>query len=393
MPGINVALIGYKFMGKAHSHSYATVANMFPDCPRPRLKVICGRDRAGAEVMAGRFGWESVETSWEKVLERKDVDAVDISAPGNLHHPIALAAARAGKHILCEKPLGNNAAEAREMLEAVRKAGVVHGVVFNYRKVPAVMLARQLIQDGRLGTLYHFRARYLQDWIVDPNFPRVWRLDKTQAGSGTLGDLGAHVVDLCRYLAGEISEVSGLLHTFIKERPLPAQDQGSWGSTTGEGMAPVTVDDTALFLGRLANGVVASFEVTRFALGRKNYNTFEINGSRGTVAFNLERMNELEFYSHDDSPDARGFRTILATEPGQHPYMDAWWPPGHIIGYEHTHTHIIYEFLKAVAAGKPPEPNFEDGYRCNAVLDAVERSAAGGKWEKVDAAAGHASQG
>lgn len=383
MAEISVALIGYKFMGKAHSHAYSTVANIFSDCPKPRLRVICGRDRAGAEALARRFGWESVETRWEKTLERKDVDAVDLSVPGHLHKPIALAAAQAGKHILCEKPLANTAAEAKEMLEAVRRAGVVHGMVFNYRRVPAIMLAKQLIEEGRLGKLYHFRGRYLQDWIVDPAFPRVWRLDKEQAGSGALGDLGAHIVDLCRYLAGEVNEVSALLHTFIKERPLPEADPGAWGSTIGTGLAPVTVDDAALFLGRLSSGAVASFEVTRFALGRKNYNHCEINGSRGSLHFNLERMNELEFYSQDDPPQARGFRTILATEMEHHSYIGAWWPPGHVIGYEHTHTHIIYEFLKAVARGESPVPNFEDGYRANLILDAVERSAQSGRWEKV----------
>src|SRR5262245_59722644 len=200
MAEIGVALIGYKFMGRAHSHSYSTVANIFPDCPKPRMKVLCGRDKSGAEDLAKRFGWESVETSWEKVLERKDVQAVDLSVPGHLHHTIAIAAAQAGKHILCEKPLANTAPQAKEMLDAVTKARVVHGVVFNYRRVPAIILAKRLIEDGRLGQIYHFRARYLQDWIVDPKFPRVWRMDKTQAGSGALGDLGAHVIDLCRYL-------------------------------------------------------------------------------------------------------------------------------------------------------------------------------------------------
>ena len=371
---INVALIGYKFMGKAHSHAYATIPHIFPDCPRPRMRVICGRDRAGAEAMAARFGWESVETSWERVLERKDVDAVDISTPGHLHKTIAVAAAQAGKHILCEKPLGNTGAEAKEMLDAVLRAKVSHGVVFNYRRVPAIMLAKQLVESGRLGRIFHFRARYLQDWIVDPQFPRVWRLDKTQSGSGALGDLGAHIVDLCRYLVGEVHEVSALLQTFIKERPL------------GTGTASVTVDDAALFLAKLDGGAVGSFEVSRFALGRKNHNTFEINGSKGSLAFDLERMNELEYYNHEDPPDVRGFRTILATEPGQHAYIDHCWPPGHVIGWEHTQTHTIYEFLKAVGKGESPTPNFHDGYRNNMILDAVERSAGSGKWEKTSQA-------
>ncbi|MGD0841673.1 MAG: Gfo/Idh/MocA family oxidoreductase [Candidatus Acidiferrales bacterium] len=382
IPEINVALIGTKFMGKAHSNAYSAVTKFFPDCPRPRMRVICGRDRAAAEDIAARFGWESVETNWERVLERKDVDAVDICTPGYLHKSMAVAAAQAGKHVLCEKPLGNTGAEAREMLDAVTRAKVVHGIVFNYRRVPAVMLAKQLVESGRLGRIYHFRARYLQDWLVDPHSPRGWRMDKTKAGSGALGDLGAHIVDLCRYLVGEVAEVTAMLQTFIKERPLPAVETGgAWGNTAGTEMAPVTVDDAALFLAKIEGGVVGSFEATRFAAGRRNHNAFEVNGSKGSVAFNLERMNELEYYNREDPPEVRGFRTILATEPGHHAYAANWWPPGHIIGYEHTHTHIVYEFLKGVAKGESPQPNFFDGWRNNMILDAVERSAASGKWE------------
>jgi predicted dehydrogenase len=295
---------------------------------------------------------------------------------------MAVAAAQAGKHVLCEKPLGNTGAEAREMLDAVTRAKVVHGIVFNYRRVPAVMLAKQLVESGRLGRIYHFRARYLQDWLVDPHSPRGWRMDKTKAGSGALGDLGAHIVDLCRYLVGEVAEVTAMLQTFIKERPLPAVETGgAWGNTAGTEMAPVTVDDAALFLAKIEGGVVGSFEATRFAAGRRNHNAFEVNGSKGSVAFNLERMNELEYYNREDPPEVRGFRTILATEPGHHAYAANWWPPGHIIGYEHTHTHIVYEFLKGVAKGESPQPNFFDGWRNNMILDAVERSAASGKWE------------
>jgi predicted dehydrogenase len=379
---IGIALIGTKFMGKAHSHAYRTVASFFPDCPTPRMRVICGRDRAGAEDMAARFGWESVQTNWERVLERKDVDAVDISTPGYLHKNMAVAAARAGKHVLCEKPLGNTAVEAREMLDAVTRAKVTHGIVFNYRRVPAIMLAKQLIESGRLGRIFHFRARYLQDWLVDPQSPRGWRLDKSLAGSGALGDLGAHSVDLCRYLVGEVTGVTAMLETFVKERPLPSSDAGSaWGSVAGTDLAPVTVDDAALFLGKVDGGVAASFEVTRFAAGRRNHNAFEVNGSKGSVAFDLQRLNELEYYNGGDPPDVRGFHTILATEPGHHAYISNWWPPGHIIGYEHTFTHTIYEFLKAIERGESPQPNFVDGWRNNMILDAVERSAASGKWE------------
>ena len=273
MKEISVAMIGTKFMGRAHGHGYHTVHSIFPDAPKPRMKVICGRDRAGAEAMAQRFGWEEVSTDWKEVVRRKDIDAVDISTPGDLHAPIAIAAAEAGKHILCEKPLANTLAEAQAMTEAVRKAGVVHAVQFNYRRVPALVLARQIIDEGRLGTIRHFRARYLQEWAMSEDLPALWRFDSSSAGSGSLGDLGAHIVDLCHYLAGDVTEVTGMVETFIKERK----------ALDGQGKKPVTVDDAALFLGRLHNGALASFEATRFAPGRKNYNALEINGSKGSL--------------------------------------------------------------------------------------------------------------
>lgn len=373
MKEINVALIGTRFMGKAHSHSYRTVHSIFPECPKPRMRVICGRDRAHAETMAARFGWEEVSTSWEETVKRKDIDAVDVSVHGELHAPVAIAAAQAGKHVLCEKPLANNLAEAKAMLDAVKKAGVVNAVQFNYRRVPAVMLARQLIEEGRLGQLHHFRARYLQDWAMSTELPAVWRFDKKQAGSGTLGDLGAHIIDLCHALAGEVTEVAGLLETFIKERP----------ALDGKGRKPVTVDDAAIFIGRLNNGAIASFEATRFAPGRKNHNAFEINGSKGSLAFNLEQLNELWFYTTDDPPHARGFRDVMVTHGPAHPYVANWWPDGHIIGWEHSHTHMIHDFLQGIAKGQSPHPDFEDGVKCQAVLDAVERAAASKRWEKV----------
>ncbi len=373
MKEISVAMIGTKFMGKAHGHSYHTVASMFPECPKPRMRVICGRDRAGAEAMAKRFGWEEVSTDWEEVVRRKDIDAVDISTPGDLHAPIAIAAAQNGKHILCEKPLANNLAEARAMTEAVRKAGVVNVVQFNYRRVPAIVLARQVIEEGRLGKILHFRARYLQDWAMSEDLPALWRFDKNAAGTGTLGDLGAHIVDLCHYLAGDVTEVCGLLETFIKDRP----------ALDGKGRKPVTVDDAALFIGRLKGGAVAAFEATRFAPGRKNFNAFEVNGTKGSLAFNMEQLNELELYSADDPPHARGFRNILVTSGNVHPYVANWWPEGHIIGWEHSHTHMIHDFLQGIAKGQSPHPTFEDGLKCQAVLDAVERAVASRRWEAV----------
>jgi len=292
--------------------------------------------------------------------------------PGALHAPVSIAAARAGKHVLCEKPLANSLEEARAMLAAVRQAGVRHMVQFNYRRVPAVALARQMLDEGQLGTLYHYRARYLQEWGVHPQVRAPWKLDKEQAGSGALGDLGSHMIDLCRYLAGEIREVTGMTETFVKER------QAAGGSAT----VPVTVDDAALFLARLENGALASFETTRLAAGRKNHNFFEINGSRGSLYFDLERLNELNFYSLDDPPGRRGFRNLLATAP-QHPYAASWWPDGHLLGWEHSHIHAIRDFLVAIGQGQLPRPNFEDGVKCQAVLDAVERSVASRRWESV----------
>jgi len=370
--GISVALIGTGFMGRAHSHAYRTVASMFPECPRPRLKLICGRDRGRAEALAARFGWEEVSTSWEEAVRRAGVDLVDVSVPGALHAPVSIAAARAGKHVLCEKPLANSLAEAQAMLAAVREAGVRHMVQFNYRRVPAVALARQMLDEGQLGTLYHYRARYLQEWGVYPQVRAPWKLDKEQAGSGALGDLGSHAIDLCRYLAGEIREVTGMTETFVKERQ----------ATGGSAAVRVTVDDAALFLARLENGALASFETTRLAPGRKNHNFFEINGSRGSLYFDLERLNELNFYSLDDPPGRRGFRNLLATAP-QHPYAASWWPDGHLLGWEHSHTHAIRDFLVAIGQGQLPRPNFEDGVKCQAVLDAVARSVASRRWEAV----------
>jgi predicted dehydrogenase len=370
--GISVALIGTGFMGRAHSHAYRNVASMFPECPRPRLKLICGRDRGRAEALAARFGWEEVSTSWEEAVRRAGVDLVDVSVPGALHAPVSIAAARAGKHVLCEKPLANSLEEARAMLAAVRQAGVRHMVQFNYRRVPAVALARQMLDEGQLGTLYHYRARYLQEWGVYPQVRAPWKLDKEQAGSGALGDLGSHAIDLCRYLAGEIREVTGMTETFVKERQ----------ATGGSAAVRVTVDDAALFLARLDNGAMASFETTRLAPGRKNHNFFEINGSRGSLYFDLERLNELNFYSLDDPPGRRGFRNLLATAP-QHPYAASWWPDGHLLGWEHSHTHAIRDFLVAIGQGQLPRPNFEDGVKCQAVLDAVARSVASRRWEAV----------
>lgn len=372
---INIGLIGYKFMGKAHSNAYRQVAHFFPDVAlQPVLKVIGGRDAIAVAQAATQFGWEESETDWRRIVARTDIQLVDISTPGNSHAEMVIAAAEAGKHILCEKPLANNLADAKAMLATVKRAGVVAMVNFNYRRVPAVQLAKHLIDAGRIGRINQWRATYLQDWIVDPTFPLTWRLQKERAGTGALGDIGAHIIDLARMLVGDISSVTGMLHTFTKQRPLPNNP-----AVMGE----VTVDDAALFLARFDNGAIGSFEGSRFATGRANYNSFEINGSNGSIYFNLERLNELQVMFADDPPEVRGFRTILVTAP-PHPYATAWWPHGHIIGWEHTFTHAIYDLLNGIALGQAPAPTFEDGVRCQAVLDAVERSAVSGVWVEPD---------
>lgn len=382
MPEINVGLLGYKFMGKAHSNAYRQVSHFFPGKYTPRLKVICGRDRAAAEAAAAQFGWEEVETDWRVVVERDDIDIIDVSTPGDVHAEQAIAAAQAGKHIICEKPLANNLADAKAMLAAVERAGVKHMLMHNYRKIPAVSFAKRLIEEGRLGEIYHYHGAYLQDWIMDPGFPLVWRLEKKHAGSGALGDIGSHAADLARYLNSEFDSVTAHLTTFIKERPLVGAGSGAWGAKGSKGKGKVTVDDDANFLARFKNGSVGVFESSRFCGGRRNYNTFQVYGSKGSIAFNLERMNELEFYDRTDPQAEQAFKTIIVTE-SVHPYVGAWWPPGHIIGYEHTFVHAVHDFLTALEKDALPEPNFRDGVKDQTILDAVERSAKTGKWEKV----------
>jgi predicted dehydrogenase len=371
---VNVALIGYAFMGRAHSNAYRQVAPFLSPRLTPRMKVLCGRDGKAVRAAARRLGWEETATDWREVVARPDIDLVDVSTPGDSHAAIAIAAARAGKAVLCEKPLANTVREAETMLAAVRKAGVVNMVCHNYRRAPAVMLAKKIIDSGDLGQIYHYRGTYLQDWIVDPKLPLLWRFQKKRAGSGALGDIAAHSIDLARFLVGEITEVAGDLKTFIKQRPLLENPRKK---------GRVTVDDAAIALARFAGGAIGTIEGTRVAPGRKNYNRFEINGSKGSLAFNLERMNELEVFFTSDPGPLQGFRTILATEPAHHHYVHAWWPPGHILGYEHTFTHTVYDLLQGIARGRSPKPDFEDGVRNQKVLAAWEKAARSRRWEAV----------
>jgi predicted dehydrogenase len=377
-PTLGVGLIGYAFMGAAHSQAWRTAPHFFDLPLRPQLTVLAGRDAVRVADAAERLGWSSVETDWRRVLERDDVDLVDVCTPGDTHAEIAIAALEAGKHVLCEKPLANTVAEAEAMAEAAARAatrGVRSMVGFTYRRVPAIGLARELVAQGRLGEIRHVRAQYLQDWIADPTAPMSWRLQKERAGSGALGDIGAHIVDLTQHITGQrLTGVSALLETFVKERPLPASE-GSLSGVAGQGTGRVTVDDAAVFLGRFDGGALATFEATRFALGRKNAIRIEVNGSRGSLAFDFEDMNVLHFYDGDEPAATAGFRRIVVTEP-EHPYVGAWWPAGHGLGYEHGFTHQVVDLVTAIAKGEDPTPSFADGLQVQRVLDAVERSAA-----------------
>jgi predicted dehydrogenase len=376
--GIGIGMVGYAFMGRAHSLAWLTVGRVFDVPLRPRLAAICGRDKTATRAVADRFGWAAAETDWRALIARDDVTLVDISAPGDLHAPIAIAALEAGKHVLCEKPLANTLAEAEAMKAAADAAypgGARAMVGFNYRRIPALALARQLVAQGRIGRLRHLRAVYLQDWLAAADAPMTWRMQAERAGSGALGDLGAHIVDLARYLTGdEITGVSAVSATFTGTRPL----------ADGPGTGTVTVDDAVVFTARLASGALASFEATRCAPGRKNGLRIELNGSAGSLAFDLERLNELEFFDATAGDgDAGGFRRVLVTE-GSHPYLSAWWPPGHTLGWEHTFTHQARDLLTAIAAGDQPSPSFADGLAVQRVLDAVQASAANGSsWESL----------
>ena len=363
---LGVAMIGYAFMGKAHSNAWRNVASYF-DVPAFERRVLVGRDPAGVAEAAAKYGWAESATDWRAVIARDDIHIVDICAPGFMHAEIAIAALAAGKHVLVEKPLANTLAEAEAMAEAARTAreeGVQSMIGFNYRRVPALALARELIAEGRLGAVRHVRAAYLQDWLVDPDAPMTWRLNKDTAGSGALGDIASHAIDQVLFLLGEpVTEVSGRLHTFTPRRPGAA------------GLEEVTVDDAAWATLTLASGAIASVEVSRVAAGRKNSLTLEIYGDKGALLFDLEDLNELGFLDATLPVREQGFRRILVNEP-EHPYLEAWWPQGHVIGWEHTFTHEIRDFLAAVGNGTQPSPSFEDGLSVQRILAAVEESAA-----------------
>jgi len=380
-PTLGIGMAGYAFMGRAHSQAWRTVGNFFDIPMQVDMAAICGRDAGKVAAAASKLGWRTAETDWRALIERDDIHLVDVCTPGNSHCEIAIAALDAGKHVLCEKPLANTADEAAAMVAAAERAarkGIRAMVGFNYRRLPATTLANRMVTEGKLGKIRHVRAVYLQDWIVDPEFPLVWRLRQEAAGSGALGDLGAHIVDLAQFITGQqVSAVSALTETFVRERPLPSHtDNGARGQ--------VTVDDAALFIARLDAGAVATFEATRFATGRKNGLRIEINGEHGSLAFDLERLNELEYFDATGPTVSQGFTRILVTEP-EHPYTAAWWPPGHGLGYEHSFTHEVRDLIHGIAEGSDPRPTFADGFQVQRVLDAVARSAAESSgWLAVD---------
>jgi predicted dehydrogenase len=370
--GIRVGIVGTQFMGRAHSNAYLRVGTFFELPAAPIMRAACDVNPADLDAFCERFGWKSQETSWEKLVARDDIDLIDICTPNALHMPVAVAAAKAGKHVFCEKPIAMDAEEARQMLEAARTADVRHMVAFNYRRVPAIALAKQMIEDDKIGRVFHFNAVYYQDWLVDPAFPYVWRHDKKVGGSGAHGDMNAHTVDLARFLVGEIEAVCGAEEVFIKERDLPS----------GKGTGTVTADDALFFLARFHEGALGTFMATRFATGRKNFLRLEIFGSEGSLVFNLERLNELEYYSRSDAGTEQGFRNIVVTEAA-HPYIDLWWPPGHIIGWGHTFVHEVGDLLTAITNKEDVSPDFYDGMRCQQVLDAAARSAAEQRWVAI----------
>lgn len=391
-PALRVAMIGAGFMGAAHSQGWRVAPRFFDLQARPEMALLVGRDQERTAAAAEKWGWNEVSTNWREAIARDDIDVIDIVTPGDSHAEIAIAALAAGKHVLCEKPLANTAQEAADMARAAEAAagrGKFAMVGFTYRRVPATTLARDMVAAGRIGEIRQVRASYLQDWLMDENGPLSWRLQKDRAGSGALGDIGAHAVDLAQYITGcQLTAVSGTLETIIAERPVLDEAIGLSG-TSGTERGAVTVDDLALFTGRFGNpetgqGFLGSFEATRFSTGRKNALRIEVSGSNGALSFDLERLNELEFFDATAPAQAQGFSTILVTE-STHPYIDAWWPAGHMLGYEHGFSHQARDFIQAISTNTQPSPSFADGLQVQQVLDAVERSAAANSiWAPVN---------
>ncbi|WP_242492268.1 Gfo/Idh/MocA family protein [Agromyces binzhouensis] len=387
---LRVAMVGNGFMGAAHSQGWRVAPRFFDLTAEPTMDVLVGRDPDRAAAAAEKWGWRESASDWREVVARDDIDVVDIVTPGDSHAEIAIAALEAGKHVLCEKPLANSSAEAEAMTRAAEAAaarGIRSMVGFTYRRLPATAFARHLIAEGRIGEVRHVRASYLQDWLVDPASPMTWRLQKDRAGSGALGDIGAHAVDMAEYLTGlRVAEVSGLLETFVRERPIAGSSSGaiSGGSTAPPtGVGEVTVDDVAFFHGRFASGALGSFEASRMATGRKNALRVEVSGSRGAIAFDLEHLNRIEYYDASAPASEQGFTSIIVTEP-EHPWVSAWWPAGHLLGYEHGFANQARDFVEAIATGADPNPSFADGLHVQRVLDAVEESAAStGAWVGV----------
>jgi predicted dehydrogenase len=374
---LNIGMIGYGFMGRAHSNAYSQVNHFFDLEYQPVLKAVCARNAEKAQAFADQWGYESVETDWKKLLERDDIDAVDICTPNNLHKEISLAAAKAGKMILCEKPLAMSVAEGEEMCRAVEEAGVPNIVWYNYRRVPAVTLAKQLIDEGRLGRIFHYRAVFLQDWTISADLPQggaaLWRLDADAAGSGVTGDLLAHCIDTAIWLNGGIRDVSAMTETFIKQRP---------HNLTGK-VEEVKIDDACAFLCHFQNGSLGNFESTRYARGHKALYTFEINGENASIAWDLHDLHRLSYFDHSDNSLVRGWHSVHVTDTDM-PYMDKWWVPGLQIGYEHSFIHQVADFLKGIEEGKPVAPTFRDALETQKVCDAVLKSAANQRWTAVE---------
>lgn len=373
---LRVGLVGYGFMGRTHSNAFRSVNNFFDLGHRPVLKAICARNKERADAFADQWGYESVETDWKALIERDDIDLIDIASPNDTHHDIAIAAAQAGKMVMCEKPLGRNAAESAQMVEAVEKAGVANMVWYNYRRVPAVTLAKQLIDEGKLGRIFHYRAKFLQDWTISADLPQggegLWRLDVDVAGSGVTGDLLAHCIDTAIWLNGGIDSVTGMTETFVKER---------MHNLTGK-VESVGIDDASLFLARFDNGSLATFEATRYARGHKALYTLEINGEHASIFWDLHDLHRLQYFDHGDEGRTRGWRSVHITD-GDHPYMDHWWVPGLQIGYEHTFIHQVADFIEGIETGKAAAPTFRDALATDHVTDAVLKSAKTGQWENA----------